>query len=68
MERTQFRLILSPNVEVTEDDLMDTCLQNTRTQLDRPNEQNLTKNPNPINHIQEESHSEHFVIYKNTIH
>lgn len=42
MEMTQFRLILSPNAEVTEDDLMDIGLQNTRSQLDRPNEQNLT--------------------------
>ncbi|CAC5422992.1 unnamed protein product [Mytilus coruscus] len=58
MEMPQFRLIWSPYAELTEDDLMDRDLQDTLTHLDRPNEQDLTENPNPTNQVQEESHSE----------
>ncbi|CAC5425268.1 unnamed protein product [Mytilus coruscus] len=58
MEMPQFRSMWSPYAELTEDDLMDKDLQDTLTQLDRSNEQDLTENPNPTNQVQEDSHSE----------
>lgn len=53
IEMYQLRLIWSPYAELTEDNLMNTDLQDTLNQLFWPNEQNLTDTLNHTKQVQE---------------